>query len=71
MEECHHAKRLRERARIERRKEKSPIAMPSVELGSSRIRSAQAMLWRSHMTMVMDQHRPRWHEDFHRRRETH
>ena len=52
MEECHHAKRLRERARAPRRK--SPIAMPSMQLGSSRFRSAQAMLRRSHMRMVTD-----------------
>jgi hypothetical protein len=35
-------------------KKKSPIAMPRMQLGSSRIKSAQAMLRRSRMRMVTD-----------------
>src|SRR5467141_3164492 len=49
-------------------KKKSPIAMPSMQLGSSRIRSAQAMLWHGSEEA---EHRPRRHEDFHRHHETH
>ena len=52
MKECHRAEHLCEGGRFERYEEKSPNAMPSMQRGTSLIRSAQAMLRRSRPRMV-------------------